>query len=111
MNEANTIEIVAVRESDNFRMARPVIHHRETMTEKARMAAALLERWAPIAGTDDGEDSAGRAKIRRLNAAEVVEHACEIADRAIDSFRARGWMKAVPSLSELEAQHKAKDKP
>ena len=108
MHEIDTIEIVAVSESDNYRKPRPMIHDLEHMTRKARLAAALLERWGPVAGEEDGEDSAGRAKIRRLSAEEIVEHACEIADRAIDSFRARGWMKAVPALSELEAEHKSK---
>lgn len=111
MNESDTMEIVAVSESDNFRKPRPMVHELETMTRKARLATVLLEKWGPVAGADDGEDSAGRAKIRRLSAEEIVEHACEIADRAIDSFRARGWMKPVPSLSELEAQHKGTHTP
>jgi len=81
---------------------RVIIHPREYANFKARMATALIERWGLVAGIEDGEDSAGRAKFRKATVAELVQEAVATADRAVEEFRARGWMIEAPELKQSD---------
>ena len=79
------------------------LHSREQPTWKARLACALIERWGLVAGAYDGEDSAGRAKGRKLAPIELVNEAVEVADLAVEEFRRRGWVVELPSLADIES--------
>jgi hypothetical protein len=70
---------------------------------EARLACALIERWGLVAAMPDGEDAAGRAKLRKLAPAELVMEACETAQLAVAEFRKRGWVVKLPGLADLEA--------
>lgn len=72
----------------------------EAFDSEARMAAALIERWGCAAASPDGEDSAGRAKLRKLTPTELVNEACETAKIALEEFRRRGWMLKLPTRAE-----------
>lgn len=76
------------------------LHETEVATFEARMALAFMERWAMVAAEADGEDSAGRAKLRLMTADEIASHACIVAQKAVEQFRARGWIKDIPSAQE-----------
>lgn len=76
------------------------IHVREYANFKARMAAVLIEKWGLVATAPDGEDSAGRAKLRRLSPEELVQEAVSTADHAVEEFRRRGWMLEVPPIEK-----------
>jgi hypothetical protein len=47
-------------------------------------------------GEVDGEDSAGRMKLRLMTPAEVAFRACDIADAAMSEMEARGWLLDLP---------------
>lgn len=79
-------------------------HHRELPGMKATLAMALVERWGLIAGTPDGEDAAGRAKIRPYTPDELVARAVDTADKTIEELRKRNWFVTVPTWPELSAK-------
>lgn len=74
----------------------PVIHGTKALQGTARLAATLIERWGLVAAEVEGEDSAGRAKIRRLTPDELVRDACNTAEAAWDEFEKRGWLLDIP---------------
>lgn len=41
-------------------------HETEMLTLEARIALSFMEKWALVAAEPDGEDSSGRAKMRRM---------------------------------------------
>ena len=86
-----------------------VVHRREQPTDEARFAMAILERWAMVQGQTDGEDSAGRSKLKLMPVDEAVRRACDISDGAYAAFRERGWMLDIPSLNELEEEIEARE--
>ena len=70
-------------------------------TMKARMACALIEKWGMVVcDTSNGEDSAGRARMRLMKPGEVVDRACATADIAIDRMHELGWFTAMPAPKE-----------
>lgn len=80
---------------------RVVIHTDIFLEERARFAMDLITRGGMFTGTPDGEDSAGRAKLKLLEPEPAVKRACEIANILFDEFVARGWIKEVPSLKTM----------
>lgn len=55
-----------------------------------------------MAATPDGEDTAGRARLRKTTPEELVSEAVTTADLAVEEFRRRGWMIPLPEVKELE---------
>jgi hypothetical protein len=86
-----------------------MIHDTEAPIFEARLATQLIERWGLVVGTDGGEDSSGRAKLRHSTPQEVVDRACDTAALAVEQFRARGWFVQLPTLDEIAARGKPKD--
>lgn len=71
---------------------------------KADMAMRMIERWGSVAGIPDGEDSAGRQKLRLQGVDEIVKYACDAADRCVEEFRARGWLLELPEPKEVKRE-------
>lgn len=80
------------------------IHPSEQANFEADMALRFIERWAMVAATPDGEDDAGRQKLRRLTPRELVDHACATAKMLYEEFESRGWLIEIPPLDEAERQ-------
>lgn len=80
-----------------------VIYRRETPNSEAELAFALVERWGLVAAEVDGEDAAGRAKMRPCSPQEVVSRAFETAALTLAEARTRGWMVTIPGVAELDA--------
>lgn len=78
------------------------IHHGVTVNLMGQFASSLITRWGMVQGKDDGEDSAGRAKISLMTPEEVVNRACETAETTFKEFNKRGWLIAVPNQKELQ---------
>lgn len=78
----------------------------ETMRPEivASFAMVLIEKWGMVAAIDDGEDSAGRAKIRLATPAEVVDRAAEVASLAMTEFEARGWISHLPTIEAMQRE-------
>lgn len=78
-----------------------VKHSRKNIGPEAAFAMHCIERWAMVAAEQDGEDSAGRTRLRRMTPDEIVSHACDCADKAFAAFQERGWLVDVPDTQSL----------
>jgi len=76
-----------------------VVYQQRAFDAEAELAAQMIERWGMSAAIEDGEDSAGRAKIRLLTPEELVQRACETAEQAMEEFNKRGWILDLPELT------------
>lgn len=81
-----------------------IIHQNESLDQRAVLAANFTEKWALVAGEADGEDTAGRQKIRRLSPVELASHACETVEALYAEFAKRGWTLALPDYDKALAQ-------
>lgn len=86
----------------NFDDVQVKINNRLAYNAIAELASHLIDRWGMVSGAPDGEDSAGRAKMRLLSPEEVVRRACDTAELAFREFSKRDWVTVLPSLSELK---------
>jgi len=57
---------------------------------------ALVERWGLVACVLDGEDSAGRQKMRVMTPEELARAACDTAEETWKQIEERGWTLAIP---------------
>ena len=76
------------------------IHHREILNQEAASALAFAERWALIAAIPDGEDSAGRQKLRLPTPEELAARSCEIVAALRAEFEKREWIIPLPSQAD-----------
>ena len=75
-----------------------VTFHKKTILDsKAEFATEMLIKWGMVTGVPDGEDSAGRAKLKVMPVDELVQRACETAEKAFTEFEKRGWILEVPT--------------
>lgn len=91
---------------------RPVIQCNplEHFTEEAKLAFSFIEKWGMVSSEEDGEDSAGRQKLRLATPEAVVTRAFEISRLAMHAARERQLTYSHPTLAELDevqAAHKA----
>lgn len=63
---------------------------------QAQIANDLMKQLAIVAAVPDGEDAAGRQKLRLMTPEEVVARATNIADLAWKEYRTRGWLLDIP---------------
>lgn len=81
----------------------PELHDTQALQPVALFAIQLIERWGMIAAAPDGEDSAGRAKMRLLASEEIVARACQTALIAFEQFAHKDWLLDLPlPLSDEE---------
>ena len=96
-------DFVEVRPYRDWQVAGGVNHqivNRFAPDPRAKFAMQCVERWAMVAATPEGEDSAGRAMLRRLTPDELVEHAMNVSEKLCDAMSDRGWFVEIPSLEE-----------
>lgn len=74
----------------------------------ANLAMQIVERWALVAGEPDGEDSAGRQKMKLPAAATLVARAFDLAEAAFAEAAKRDHLVDVPDLNELNAENDKK---
>ena len=89
------------RYSDSGWPATPGHHQLFSPDMRGKFAMECIARWGMVAGMPDGEDSAGRAKLRCLTPTEVATKACDCSDRAFVEFEKRGWLITIPALEEM----------
>ena len=73
----------------------------EILQEKAQLTRRLVEHFAIIAASPDGEDSSGRQQCRMMTETEVVERAFKIADLTWAKFREQDLIMDVPAPPEV----------
>lgn len=87
------------------------IHNLAMPDHRANFAMSLLERWAAVAATANGEDSAGRQKIRTQTPKEIVQHCCNVSEAAFKEFASRGWYTEFPDYeTTLERARKQSER-
>ena len=64
---------------------------------KARIVVELVSRWGIVAAIPDGEDSAGRQRLRMMTPGELVDRSMDIADKMFGELELRDWMIQLPS--------------
>jgi hypothetical protein len=69
---------------------------------EAEFAMGMIERMSLYCANPDGEDSAGRAKLRLMTPEEIANRACDIAAAAFAQFEKRDWLLQVPPESEFK---------
>jgi hypothetical protein len=79
-----------------------VFHYSEVPDQIASFAMNLMERWGMVSAEPDGEDSAGRSKLRLSTPQEVVSRACQVSQLAFQEFADRGWLAKAPTTEELD---------
>jgi len=60
-----------------------MIHQTELLEDEARLAMTMMEKWGMVAAIEDGEDTAGRQKLRLLTPEELVYRSFETAKLAM----------------------------
>jgi hypothetical protein len=89
------------------------IHAREAWLMEAEIARDIAIRWALVTGIPDGEDSAGRQKLRLPTAEELAERSANIASALYTQFDQRGWLFEIPAQADAEkanAERREKEK-
>lgn len=79
-----------------------MLHKRQILNTEADFAFHFIERWGMVGALPDGEDSAGRQKLRVATPEELVVRATEMAATLWAEFEKRGWIEEVPSIEEAE---------
>jgi hypothetical protein len=87
---------VKVIQHETYRGTEVVLARTRGLCSEAELAARMIERWGCVAGEMDGEDSAGRQKIRLATADELVGRACDVAAKMFEEFTKRGWVVDIP---------------
>lgn len=62
---------------------------------EARFAMALVERWGMVAGENNGEDSAGRSRLRLATPDELTDRAIAVTEALFSKMRGRGWFTPI----------------
>lgn len=96
-------EFIATDEYRSNRQINGFVHARKLTLPRAEFALKLVERWGMVMAEVDGEDSAGRAKLRTLTADEVVSRAVAAADAVYAEIERRGWMVDLPSYADVQS--------
>lgn len=73
---------------------------REKYEKAAEIAFVFIEKWGMVAGIPDGEDSAGRQKVRLGTPQEIVDRAFECALLAVQRAHDEGLVHIAPSMNE-----------
>jgi len=67
---------------------------------RARMALDIAKHCSMMTATEDGEDAAGRQKIRLLTPSEVANRAVDIANFMYERFESLEWLAEAPILPD-----------
>lgn len=65
----------------------------------------LISRWGLVAGAPDGEDSAGRQKLRLLSPEELVARAVETVKLTFDTIAKNDWLTEIPLPKPPTTKH------
>lgn len=62
-----------------------------------------IERWALVAAEVDGEDTAGRQRLRRMTPSELIFHAHRCTELAFEQMDRCGWLCPMPDHETIQA--------
>lgn len=78
------------------------LNDNDVFSNKANIIIEMINRWGMVSGIPDGEDSAGRAKIKLMPPEILVNRAFVIADLMFEELAARDWSIVTATLDELD---------
>ncbi len=78
-------------------LSQPFSYDKVVYDRRAEMAIIMLEKWGMVAAIDNGEDTAGRAKLGLMPIGELIDRAFECADAAYQEIEKRGWSMEIPA--------------
>ena len=84
-------------------------HDTEHLDPRAKVALEMMCRWGMVAGSPDGEDSTGRAKLKLESEEEVVERACKMTALAFERFNRDSWITHFPTIETMNGMVKDKE--
>lgn len=87
-----------------------VFHHAQHPGQEGSLAVELVARWGTVAAIPDGEDSAGRAKLRLQTPDELAERAVATSVALFRRLREAGLLvdcPRVPTRAEAKAAEAA----
>lgn len=84
------------------------IHTKIVGDPRAQCAQQFMDRWGMIAGVPEGEDSAGRSKVRLMTVEELVTRACESSNALFAELERRGWLLSIPAPKPERKDDKVK---
>jgi hypothetical protein len=92
---------IKIIEVEQYGKKKQILHTEFHHNQKAAAALEMVVKWGLSAAKEDGETSNGHVKIKTYTPAEIVDRACECADRAFREFEKRGWLLELPdSMAE-----------
>jgi hypothetical protein len=74
------------------------------LSEQAKMAFHLAEKLGMAAAKQDGEDSAGRQKLKLLTPEEVAERAISIVEHLWVAFQVKDWILPIPEIERRSTE-------
>jgi len=74
----------------------------EHLEIEAKLAASMCERWGMVAAEADGEDTAGRQKLKLSTPAGLVERAFAVSKLFMDRARKDGLVHTSPDMPPVE---------
>ena len=99
MNEAIEVRPLGYKSAESV-----MIHSRFQPSVRAQMMISFVERWGMVAAQEDGEDSAGRSKLKLSEPGELVARAEALVNGIMDTIERNGWYFEVPSLTDLDKE-------
>lgn len=87
----------------------PMLYRTVETTTVAKMAIEMCSRWGMVAATPDGEDTAGRQRLRSLEPDELADKACRTAQALWMRFERLGWLVAIPDPRPRKVEDKQKE--
>ena len=94
------VEVIKPRIYDDADTPKLAINDTEMPTREGAFFMSLVERWGMVGARDDGEDSAGRARIGEASIDHVIERAAKMASRTFDEMRKNNNMFILPTIAE-----------
>lgn len=96
MNEE--YEPIKIVVSKTGRYADPKTEWAELAGQEAHCAIEFVQKWGMVACVPDGEDGAGRQKLRLATPDEVVARAVTTTELLYRTMRERRWIDTNPML-------------
>lgn len=81
-----------------------IIHEQKVLDSQARIAVDLVKHLAIATAMPDGEDSAGRQRLRLMDPELVASRACDIASLLWKEFTDRQWLVDSPEFKPRHAR-------
>lgn len=87
-----------------------IVHNLMALDARATAVLEMITKWGTIAGEPDGEDSAGRQKLKSVDEFSTVERACTLVEEAFSQFEKRNWSEPLPDMFTRSQMFAAEDK-